>query len=110
MAAVVALAFGLAAASFFPAIVLGIFYSRMNKEGAIAGMVVGLGSMIFYILKFKFGFLGGGGPEDWWFGISPEGFGTAAMIINFVVALTVSQLTPPPPPHIKEIVDNIRRP
>ena len=110
VAAVVALAFGLAAASFFPAIVLGIFYARMNKEGAIAGMVVGLGSMILYILKFKFGFLGGGGPEDWWFGISPEGFGTAAMIINFAVALTVSRLTPPPPPHIQEIVDNIRRP
>ena len=110
VAAVVALAFGLAAASFFPAIVLGIFYARMNKEGAIAGMVVGLSSMILYILKFKFGFLGGGGPEDWWFGISPEGFGTAAMIINFAVALTVSHFTPPPPPHIKEIVDNIRRP
>ena len=110
VAAVVALAFGLAAASFFPAIVLGIFYARMNKEGAIAGMVVGLSSMILYILKFKFGLLGGGGPEDWWFGISPEGFGTAAMIINFAVALTVSRLTPPPPPHIQEIVDNIRRP
>ena len=110
VAAVVALAFGLAAASFFPAIVLGIFYARMNKEGAIAGMVVGLTSMLLYILKFKFGFLGGGGPEDWWFGISPEGFGTAAMLINFAVAITVSSLTPKPPPHIKEMVDNIRRP
>jgi cation/acetate symporter len=110
VAAVVALAFGLAAASFFPAIVLGIFYSRMNKEGAIAGMVIGLCSMLFYILKFKFGFLGGGGPDDWWFGISPEGFGTAAMLINFAVALVVARLTPAPPPYIKEMIANIRRP
>jgi cation/acetate symporter len=110
VAAVVALAFGLAAASFFPAIVLGIFYRRMNKEGAIAGMVVGLVSMILYILKFKFGFLGGGGEENWWFGISPEGFGTVAMLINFAVALLVSRFTPPPPPHISEMVANIRKP
>lgn len=110
VAAVVALAFGLAAASFFPAIVLGIFYSRMNKEGAITGMIVGLGSMILYILKFKFGFLGGGGEEDWWFGISPEGFGTIAMLINFTTAMVVSRFTPPPPPHIKAMVASIRKP
>ncbi|GJM29787.1 MAG: sodium/solute symporter [Cyclobacteriaceae bacterium] len=110
VAAVVALAFGLAAASFFPAIVLGIFYSRMNKEGAIAGMLVGLISMLLYILKFKFGFLGGGGPQDWWFGISPEGFGTAAMIINFAVSLIVSRFTPPPPDYIQEMISNIRKP
>lgn len=110
VAAVVALAFGLAAASFFPAIVLGIFYSRMNKEGAIAGMVVGLASMLFYILKFKFGLFGGGNQDDWWFDISPEGFGTLAMLINFAVALVVSRFTPPPPAHIREIIDNIRRP
>jgi cation/acetate symporter len=110
VAAVVALAFGLAAASFFPAIVLGIFYSRMNKEGAITGMIVGLSSMLLYILKFKFGFLGGGDEGDWWFGISPEGFGTIAMLINFVVALLVSRFTPPPPPHIREMVANIRKP
>ena len=110
VAAVVALAFGLAAASFFPAIVLGIFYQRMNKEGAISGMVVGLLSMILYILKFKFGFLGGGGEENWWLGISPEGFGTVAMLINFAVALLVSRFTPPPPPHISEMVANIRKP
>ena len=110
VAAVVALAFGLAAASFFPAIVLGIFYSRMNKEGAITGMVVGLCSMLLYILKFKFGFLGGGGTEDWWFGISPEGFGTVAMIINFAVALLVSRFTPEPPIYIKDMIANIRRP
>jgi cation/acetate symporter len=66
--------------------------------------------MLLYIFKFKFGFLGGGGPDDWWFGISPEGFGTAAMLINFIVALVVSRFTPAPPPHIKEIVANIRRP
>jgi cation/acetate symporter len=110
VAAVVALAFGLAAASFFPAIVLGIFYSRMNKEGAITGMVVGLCSMLLYILKFKFGFLGGGGSDDWWFGISPEGFGTVAMIINFAVALLVSRFTPEPPIYIKDMIANIRRP
>jgi len=110
VAAVVALAFGLAAASFFPAIVLGIFYSRMNKEGAIAGMIVGLGSMILYILKFKFGYLGGGGEEDWWLGISPEGFGTIAMLINFTTAMVVSRFTPPPPPHIKAMVASIRKP
>ncbi len=110
VAAVVALAFGLAAASFFPAIVLGIFYSRMNKEGAITGMIVGLGSMILYILKFKFGFLGGGGEEDWWFGISPEGFGTIAMLVNFTTAMVVSRFTPAPPPHIKAMVASIRKP
>ncbi len=110
VAAVVALAFGLAAASFFPAIIMGIFYKRMNKEGAISGMVTGLLLMIFYILKFKFGLLGGGGITDWWFGISPEGFGFVAMITNFCVALTVSRFTPAPPMHIQEMVENIRYP
>src|SRR5210317_1456504 len=96
VAAVVALAFGLAAASFFPAIILGIFYKRMNKEGAIAGMVVGITAMIFYMLKFKFGWFGGGKTavaslsKDWWFGISPEGFGFIAMIVNFAVSLTIN--------------------
>jgi len=110
VAAVVALAFGLAAASFFPAIILGIFYQRMNKEGAIAGMIVGLCSMIYYILKFKFGLLGGGTQDDWWWGISPEGFGTVAMLINFVVALLVSRLTPPPPEYVQRLVQEIRLP
>ncbi|MGI9544606.1 MAG: sodium:solute symporter family protein [Cyclobacteriaceae bacterium] len=110
VAAVVALAFGLAAASFFPAIILGIFYTRMNKEGAIAGMIVGLCSMIYYILKFKFGLLGGGTQDDWWWGISPEGFGTVAMLINFVVALLVSRLTPPPPEYVQRLVQEIRLP
>lgn len=110
VAAVVALAFGLAAASFFPAIILGIFYKRMNKEGAIAGMIVGLCFMIYYILKFKFGLLGGGTQADWWWGISPEGFGTFAMLINFAVALIVSRLTPAPPEYVQQMVEEIRLP
>lgn len=110
VAAVVALAFGLAAASFFPAIVLGIFYKRMNKQGAIAGMVVGIVSMIFYMLKFKFGWFGGGGEADWWLGISPEGFGTVSMLLNFIVSLTVMRFTPGPPQEIQDIVEDIRIP
>jgi len=110
VAAVVALAFGLAAASFFPAIIMGIFYQRMNKEGAITGMVVGLLTMIFYILKFKFGFLGGGTPEDWWLGISPEGFGFIAMLVNFAVSLLVCHLTSPPPADVQDLVEDIRYP
>ncbi|WKN43034.1 sodium:solute symporter family protein [Tunicatimonas pelagia] len=110
VAAVVALAFGLAAASFFPAIIMGIFYKRMNKEGAITGMVVGLLTMIFYILKFKFGLLGGGTAEDWWFGISPEGFGFIAMLVNFVVSLVICQITAPPPADVQDLVEDIRYP
>ena len=116
VAAVVALAFGLAAASFFPAIILGIFHKRMNKEGAIAGMIVGMVTMIFYILKFKFGVFDGGKEavgalkDSWWFGISPEGFGSIAMLINFVVSLVVMRFTPPPPKDVQELVENIRIP
>ena len=110
VAATVALAFGLAAASFFPAIVLGIFYKKMNKEGAISGMLIGILSMLFYMTKFKFGWFGGGGPEDWWFGISPEGFGTIAMLINLIVSITVSNFTSQPPEKIIKIVENIRLP
>ncbi len=116
VAAVVALAFGLAAASFFPAIVLGIFYKRMNKEGAIAGMVVGILLMLFYMMKFKFGLFDGGKTavealkKDWWFGISPEGFGTVAMIINFIVSIVISKFTPAPPQNVQEMVDSIRIP
>jgi len=110
VAATVALAFGLAAASFFPAIVLGIFYKRMNKEGAIAGMLVGILLMLFYMMKFKFDWFGGGTKDDWWFGISPEGFGTVAMFVNFFVSLTISSFTPEPPKEVQEIVDNIRIP
>ena len=110
VAATVALAFGLAAASFFPAIVLGIFSKRMNKEGAILGMVVGILLMLFYMMKFKFDWFGGGTKEDWWFGISPEGFGTVAMIANFIISILVSRFTPPPPKEVQEIVENIRIP
>lgn len=116
VAAVVALAFGLAAASFFPAIILGIFYKKMNKEGAISGMVVGMLLMIYYMLKFKFGIFDGGKEmvdslkPNWWFGISPEGFGTVAMLANFAVALIVNRFTPEPPQDVQEIVENIRIP
>jgi cation/acetate symporter len=116
VAAVVALAFGLAAASFFPAIVLGIFYKKMNKEGAVSGMVVGILLMLFYMLKFKFGIFDGGKEavaglqESWWFGISPEGFGSIAMVVNFIVALVVNKFTPEPPLEVQEIVENIRIP
>lgn len=116
VAAVVALAFGLAAASFFPAIVVGIFYKKMNKEGAIAGMVVGITLMLFYMLKFKFGIFDGGKDaiagltKEWWFGISPEGFGAVAMLVNFIVAITINYFTPNPPKEVQEIVKNIRIP
>ena len=110
VAATVALAFGLAAASFFPAIVLGIFSKRMNSEGAISGMIIGILLMLFYMMKFKFDWFGGGTNEDWWFGISPEGFGTVAMIANFIVSLIVSKFTPAPPKEVIEIVTNIRIP
>jgi len=110
VAATVALAFGLAAASFFPAIILGIFTKKMNKEGAISGMIVGVLAMLFYMLKFKFNWFGGGSKEDWWLGISPEGFGTVAMIINFIVSIIISKFTPDPPLEVQEIVTNIRIP
>ncbi|RLD86206.1 MAG: cation acetate symporter [Bacteroidetes bacterium] len=116
VAAVVALAFGLAAASFFPAIILGIFDKRMNKEGAITGMIVGLSLMILYMLKFKFGIFDGGKEAvaglklDWFLGISPEGFGTIAMIVNFVVSITVSKFTTAPPKEVQDIVEDIRIP
>ncbi|MFB0945414.1 MAG: cation/acetate symporter [Spirosomataceae bacterium] len=111
VAAVVALAFGLAAASFFPAIILGIFYKRMNKEGAITGMVVGISLMLFYMAKFKLGWLGELPTKDeWWFGISPEGFGSIAMLCNFVVSVIICQFTPEPPADVQEIVEDIRIP
>jgi cation/acetate symporter len=116
VAAVVALAFGLAAASFFPAIILGIFHKKMNKEGAVSGMIVGMLLMLYYMLKFKFGMFDGGkdavaGLKDsWWFGISPEGFGTIAMIVNFIVALVVSKFTPETPADVQDIVEHIRIP
>ncbi len=110
VAATVALAFGLAAASFFPAIILGIFYKRMNKEGAIAGMVAGILLMLYYMLRFKFDWFGGGTQEDWWFGISPEGFGTVAMLVNFAISLLIAQFTASPPDEVQQLVENIRIP
>jgi cation/acetate symporter len=110
VAATVALAFGLAAASFFPAIILGIFYKKMNKEGAISGMIIGILFMLFYMTKFKFGWFGGGTKADWWFGISPEGFGTVAMILNFVISISVMKFTSEPPNSVQDMVENIRIP
>jgi len=116
VAAVVALAFGLAAASFFPAIILGIFYKKMNRQGAISGMIVGISLMLFYMLKFKFGVFDGGKEavaglqSAWWWGISPEGFGSVAMIVNFMVALTVNYFYPDPPKEVQELVEDIRIP
>ncbi|MCO6359080.1 sodium:solute symporter family protein [Roseivirga pacifica] len=110
VAEVVALAFGLAASSFFPAIILGIFDKKMNKEGAIAGMIVGVLFTTCYIFYFKPQLGGGGTPDGYWFGISPEGIGTLGMLINFVVALVVSRFTRPTPQAIKELVEMIRYP
>jgi cation/acetate symporter len=107
VAQVVAFAFGLAAASFFPAIILGIFYKRMNKEGAIAGMLVGLFFTFGYIVYFVFM---GGDKADYLWGIAPTGIGTIGMILHFIVAIIVSNITPPPPAHIQELVENIRVP
>ena len=112
VAATVALAFGLAAASFFPAIILGIFYKRMNKEGAIAGMIVGIVTMLYYMLKYKLGWFDDVLPSksEWWFGISPEGFGSVAMLLNFIVSITIMKFTPPPPQDVQDIVERIRIP
>lgn len=113
VASVVALAFGLAAASFFPAIVMGIFTKRMNKEGAVAGMIAGLGITLYYIARFKLHWIGNEATsteQDWWWGISPEGFGTVGMFVNFLVALVVSRLTPKPDEKISQLVDDIRIP
>ena len=91
VAAVVALAFGLAAASFFPAIIMGIFYKKMNKEGAISGMIAGTVLMLYYMIKYKLGWFDNELPssDEWWFNISPEGFGTIAMIVNFIVSIVI---------------------
>jgi cation/acetate symporter len=107
---VVAFAFGLAAASFFPVILMGIFYKRMNREGAIAGMSVGLVFTFAYISWFKFVSPETNNLDHWLFGVSPEGIGTLGMILNFLVAFVVSRFTPPPPERIQEIVEHIRIP
>ena len=110
VAEVVALAFGLAASSFFPAIILGIFDKRMNKEGALSGMLVGVVFTTIYIFYFKPQLGGPGLPQNYLFGISPEGIGTIGMVINFIVSLIVSRLTKPTPENIKELVESIRYP
>ena len=110
VAQVVAFAFGLAASSFFPAIFLGIFSKRMNKEGAISGMLAGITFTAAYIIYFKFVNPSANTSENWWFGISPEGIGTIGMILNFAVALTVSRFTSPPPASVQALVENIRVP
>jgi cation/acetate symporter len=107
VAQVVAFAFGLAAASFFPAIILGIFYKRMNKEGAIAGMATGLTFTFGYIVYFVFM---GGDKADYLWGIAPTGIGTIGMIFHFIVAIIVSKFTPPPPQEIQDLVEHIRIP
>jgi cation/acetate symporter len=112
VAATVALAFGLAAASFFPAIILGIFYKKMNKEGAVAGMVVGISAMLLYMVKYRLGWFDEVLPDktEWWFGISPEGFGSVAMVLNFIVSIVIMKFTPDPPQDVQDIVENIRIP
>ncbi|NND60639.1 MAG: cation acetate symporter [Gammaproteobacteria bacterium] len=115
-AGTVALAFGLAASSIFPALMLGIFYKRMNKEGATAGMLAGLGVTLFYVFQHKglmfiesTRFLGDM-PENWFFGIEPNAFGAVGALVNFSVALAVSRVTAPPPEHIQHLVEDIRVP
>jgi len=89
---------------------MGIFYKRMNKEGAISGMVVGLAFTFAYIVYFKFISPELNTAEHWWLGVSPEGIGTLGMILNFAVAFVVSRFTAPPPEHIQHIVEDIRVP
>ncbi len=110
VAQVVAFAFGLAASSFFPVILMGIFYKRMNREGAITGMITGLTFTLAYIIYFKFINPAASNPENWWFGISPEGIGTLGMVFNFAASLLVCRFTPPPPENIQDLVDDIRIP
>ena len=110
VAQVVAFAFGLAASSFFPVILMGIFSKRMNKEGAIAGMITGLTFTASYIIYFKFINPSINSAENWWFGISPEGIGTLGMVFNFLISFLVSRVTTPPPQEIKDMVDDIRIP
>ncbi|MBL0352878.1 MAG: sodium:solute symporter family protein [Candidatus Dechloromonas phosphoritropha] len=110
VAQVVAFAFGLAAASFFPAILMGIFNKKMNKEGAISGMVVGIVVTAGYIYYYKYGNPAANNAAGWWMGISPEGFGTVGAALNFVVAYVVSKFTPAPAEDIQELVGSLRYP
>lgn len=110
VASVVAFAFGLAAASFFPAIIMGIFSKKMNKEGAIAGMITGIGFTAAYIIYFKFISPELNAPANWLFGISPEGIGIIGMLVNFIVAAVVLKLTAETPKEVQDMVDSIRNP
>jgi cation/acetate symporter len=110
VAQTVAFAFGLAAASFFPAIVMGIFSKRMNAEGAISGMIAGVVFTAGYIAWFTYLSPETNNPDGWWFGISPEGIGTVGMLVNVAVAMLISRKTPAPEPHIQEMVERIRVP
>jgi cation/acetate symporter len=110
VAEVVAFAFGLAAASFFPAIILGVFDKRTNMPGAISGMVIGILFTAAYIIYFKFINKAVNTPEHWFMGISPEGIGTLGMFINALVTIVVSRLTPAPPQRVQELVESIRIP
>jgi cation/acetate symporter len=110
VAQVVAFAFGLAASSFFPVIILGIFSKRMNQAGAIAGMITGMGFTTAYIIYFKFVHPEVNTAAHWLWGISPEGIGGIGMLINFGVSLTISSLTSPPPKDVQDLVEEIRMP
>lgn len=110
VAQVVAFAFGLAAASFFPAIILGIFWKKTNRQGAITGLVVGLVFTAAYIIYFKFVNPAANKPANWLFGISPEGIGTLGMLINAVITIVVSKMTPEPPQEVQDMVESIRYP
>lgn len=110
VAQVVAFAFGLAAASFFPAIIMGIFSKKTNVYGAMTGMIAGISFTTAYIVYFKFINPGANKPDNWWFGISPEGIGTVGMIINFVLMYVVSKFTPEPPQEIQDLVGRLRYP
>jgi len=105
VAQVVAFAFGLAASSFFPIIILGIFTKWVNREGAIAGMISGIGFTMFYIIQTRFF-----GADPWFFGITAEGIGTIGMLLNFAVTMSVSKFTKAPPAEIQELVENVRTP
>ena len=107
VAQVVAFAFGLAAASLFPVIFLGIFWKRMNREGAIVTMLVGIATTSMYIVYFKFM---GGTAAGWWFGVSPEGIGFVFMWLSTAVGVIVSLMTPAPPQEIQDLVQDIRIP
>jgi cation/acetate symporter len=113
VAQVVAFAFGLAASSLFPVIIMGIFSKKVNREGAIAGMLTGLVFTMGYILAYKGVFFDpiiANTPENWLFGISPEGIGAVGMVLNFIVAFAVSKVTAEPPEHIQHMVEDIRVP